>query len=507
MHNQDELYTLKERFESKSGLIDLDTEIRERTNEKILVFKIANPTDRFFRILEDIRDELSKQGEHSHLATLKKTNKSNLLQSAEGRLLLRTLSESLNINRYSFKDDFFARYTKSVSSAEEQVTASANHIVYGRRGAGKSTLLLYAMHKREAENLPQAWIDMQVFAKRYDDGVIVELLREIITQSYSFLPTPNTTSEILAKLEEIENADTIDEPKIIKLLPAIRRYLSGFATSGRDLFIFLDDFHVIDPAIQPKVLNVIYAIARGNQIYLKLSAIETLTRTFEPAERIGIEVPHDAQLIRLDLNLTMPDKAANHIQSILDAHAIYCGLPSIRRLCTSSDVIYRLTWVAAGVPRDALSLFSQAMTKAALSGRNRVSVSNINVAASETISTKLKDLDSDASKKAKELKSLLEDIREFTIKQSRKNAFLVEIKGDSDIYQKVMLLVDLRLLHVISEGITVGEAGRKFLGLILDYGFYVGIRAAQSVDLFNKQTGRVAYKQLRGLPVFMQDDI
>jgi hypothetical protein len=32
----------------------------------------------------------------------------------------------------------------------------------------------------------------------------------------------------------------------------------------------------------------------------------------------------------------------------------------------------------------------------------------------------------------------------------------------------------LRLVHVISEGITVGEAGRKFLALILDYGFYTG---------------------------------
>src|ERR1039458_666930 len=56
-------------------------------------------------------------------------------------------------------------------------------------------------------------------------------------------------------------------------------------------------------------------------------------------------------------------------------------------------------------------------------------------------------------------------------------------------------------LHVISEGIAVGEAGRKYVALILDYGFYTGIRAAQSVDLFNKQTERVAYKDLRKLPV------
>jgi hypothetical protein len=60
------------------------------------------------------------------------------------------------------------------------------------------------------------------------------------------------------------------------------------------------------------------------------------------------------------------------------------------------------------------------------------------------------------------------------------------------------------LIHVISEGISPGEAGRKYLALILDYGFYTGIRAAQSVDLFNKQTERVTYKQLRKLPI-LQD--
>ena len=59
----------------------------------------------------------------------------------------------------------------------------------------------------------------------------------------------------------------------------------------------------------------------------------------------------------------MPDKAAGHIEGILDAHAIYCGLPGVRFLCTSADVLSRLVWVSAGVPRDALNLFAQAMTK------------------------------------------------------------------------------------------------------------------------------------------------
>ncbi len=200
----------------------------------------------------------------------------------------------------------------------------------------------------------------------------------------------------------------------------------------------------------------------------------------------------------------MPDKAAKHIEGILDAHAIYCGLPCVRFLCTSSDVLSRLIWVSAGVPRDALNMFAQAMTKGSIANRSRVSVTDINLAASEMVSQKMRDLETDvpASEKESSLSSVLEDVKDFCIKKQRKNAFLVEIRNDNLVFHPILKLVDLRLVHVISEGITVGEAGRKYLALILDYGFYTGIRAAQSVDLFNKQTERVTYKELRRLPIF-----
>lgn len=131
-----------------------------------------------------------------------------------------------------------------------------------------------------------------------------------------------------------------------------------------------------------------------------------------------------------------------------------------------------------------------------------MSVSNVNVAASETLGTKLRDLETDAFQGVDELKELLEIIRKFCVAEQRKNAFLVEIKTDDEMFEKIRNLVHLRLLHVINEGITVGEAGRKYLGLILDYGFYTGIRAAQSVDLCNRQLKKVAYKDLRRLPIF-----
>lgn len=168
--------------------------------------------------------------------------------------------------------------------------------------------------------------------------------------------------------------------------------------------------------------------SRDNGIFLKISAIETLARTYDQGARQGLEIPQDAQNLKLDCNLTTPDKTAAQIEAILNALAAFSGLPSIRRLCSSGSVLPRLTWVSAGVPRDALNLFSQAINKATAEGRKRVTVSNVNVSASETLSIKLQDFAADASEKRESLEELFEAIRRFCVQENRKNAFLVEVQ-------------------------------------------------------------------------------
>lgn len=485
---------IKLKFEQVSGLRDVQYELKERPGKSVMILKVANPTERLYGILQQVLADYETDSDEAPLVTLKKQAGDSLLVSPEGKLLLRTLAESLNINRHSFQSDFLSRYTQSVSGAEEQVTAAANHVVFGRRGAGKSTLLLYTLHTRNMQNRTSVWIDMQVYARRHDEGIISDVLLDILSQ---LLPDLIDQAEYGAfKSVVISELQTLDGVR--RYLPMLRRILSFYADHGADLFVFLDDFHVLATPIQPKLLDALYAIARGNRIYLKLSAIETLTKTYDPKSKEGLEIPHDADKILLDYNLTMPEKATSHIEAILDSHAKYCGLPGIRRLCTSPDVLSRLTWVAAGVPRDALSLFSQALTKAAKSNRKLVSISNVNVAASESLNTKLRDLDHDAFGVVQPLKELLDAITEFCVRQNRCNAFLVEIKNEDVVFNNIRTLVDLRLLHVISEGITPNVAGRKYLGLLLDFGFYTGVRAARSVQLFES----TLYKDLRKLPVF-----
>lgn len=488
-------------FERRTGLHELEFEYMQRSDGPVGLIRIANPTERHYRILEELRKEFERDRELLIRATLKRVKRADPLNSPEGRLLLRTIDESLNVNRNTFGEDFFSRYTQSVFGAEAQVTAASNHVVYGRRGAGKSSLLLYALHSREQRLAASVWIDMQTYSKRADNRVVADILREALSQLSEVISIGS--SALMDRLAQMASAEQdCDENVLRVLLPEVRRSLSRVSGRQDGVVLFLDDFHVLAQELQPRLLDHLYAACRGNNVYIKLSAIESLTKTWDGRGNVGLQIGQDLQEIKLDYNLTMPEKATEHITSILESHATFSGLPSIGSICVSRNVLSRLVWVAAGVPRDALSIFSKAMSRTGLSDGKAVSVSNVNAAASDAVAPKLRDLESDASGDAEQLQALFESIRNNCVAENANNAFLFEIRPTDVNYQRLLKLVDLRLLHVISEGVSIGQAGRRYLGLILDYGFYVGVRASKKIDLFNKQTKRVTRSQLRRLPVY-----
>src|SRR5262249_51249809 len=133
-------------------------------------------------------------------------------------------------------------------------------------------------------------------------------------------------------------------------------------TAARPLTIFLDDIHVLDTELQPELLAFLYSLARGNYTYIKLSGIEQLTNLWDSTSKRGLESPHDVQTLILDHNLTNPDQSREHIVSILDRHAVFCGLPGIQYIA-DDNYLDRLVLSAAAVPRDAMSLFSKSITR------------------------------------------------------------------------------------------------------------------------------------------------
>lgn len=490
------------------GGVELENELKSRADGEFLVFYLAEPHDRFFRCLEAAKASLDDNNPFRERATIIRRPRApaNRLSLPEAKLLRSAIAESLTIDRHSFEEDFFSRYTSSVTNFEDQINTNANYIVYGRRGSGKSSLLAYAMHSLRREGRPFLWISMQVFAGRSDEHVTVDVFSEMIDQLKSVV---EDNEMVLAAEHAITKLRTMEggalRAALPLALPDIRKAIASVSRTRQVLTVFLDDFHVISEDIQPTVLSAIYAVTRGNRSYIKLSGIEQFCRPWDGRKREGLEPNHDAQILRLDHNLTVPDKSKKHIVGILNAHARYCGLPGIEYLA-SDQALSRLVWVAAAVPRDALSLFSAATAKGLVKGEKKVSVTSTNAAASESAEAKLSDIDQDAVGQKNRLSDALASVRDYCIRIQKKNAFLLEIKNRNDVFQDIQGLIALRLVHILHEGITPHEAGRRFMALMLDYGFYVGIRAAKSVDLFQREPRTILAKDLRRLPVFPLGD-
>ncbi len=73
-------------------------------------------------------------------------------------------------------------------------------------------------------------------------------------------------------------------------------------------------------------------------------------------------------------------------------------------------------------------------------------------------------------------------------------------------FHKIEELITLRLLHILHSEITPGEVERRFMTLMLDYGFYVGIRA-RSVNLFSEEPKPILAKDVRLFPIFQLSSV
>lgn len=487
-----------------SGIVPSYT-VRNKPDGEYLVFEMAAPKEHHFKIHNEAVAAASNDNPFKERSTLQRRLEAPKYRLAipETQVLRSEISQNLTVDDSSFETDFFARYTPSVAGFEQLITSNANFVVYGRRGAGKSSLLAYAMRRARQKNQPYSWIAMQTFASRADNGVIPAVLSAVLYE------LKNTTLES-AEIEELQsefnrlgekapNKSTLQDTD--RLIPRMRRLFSKLSSTSAPLTIFLDDIHVLDSDMQPLILAYLYKVCRANKTFMKISGISQLTNLWNSQTQTGIQPPHDAQIMNLDQNLTMPDKSRDHIVSILETHAQYCGLPSIKYLA-GDDVLSRLVLVAAGVPRDSLNLFSTAISKALAKNEKLVSITSINASASEMAEEKIKDIDRDSSGDQNAIRGLLAEVREFCVTTERKNSFLVEIKNSDPRYRLMQKLVALRLVHLLHEGITPSAAGKRFIALMLDYGFYVGIRAARSVELIPDKPRSMPAKELRSLPIF-----
>ena len=475
-------------------------DIVNKGGEAFLEIQVGNITDNLADKLQKAKDD-NPENQFNDTAYLVKKKINNWLDSIESDILQNVISESLTIGRHSLNSDFYKKFIPSVGGEEKRIATLTNTIVYGRRGAGKSSLILYGCNKVIEQNQPFVWIALQQYHNRDDLQVIPQVLYEIVSQLSGEIKEEDKT-RLLSIIHDLENIGVNIGFNEIKIkLPLFSRHLMPIVNAKGAIFIFLDDLHLVGRNIQPLLLSALYSFCRGNNIFLKISAIENLTKLYDYQQKEGLEVPGDLQSVVLDYNLMTPQKTFNHINEIILSYILYSGIPSFGSLC-DIRARQRLTWVSAGVPRDALYIFNNAITQAKNSNRKKIAIVDLNMAASESMSEKEKYITDDIEDDPSTLKTYLEKIKMFCFNDSKLNAFLVHKDPSNPNYKLIRKLIDLRFLHILHPGITPDRRNEKYEVLLLDYAFYTGFRRNPSVKEFKATPQSPSAKELRNLKKF-----
>ena len=481
-------------------------EVVNKAGLDYLAIQVGSINDVYAAGIERIKAESESANPFGERIFLRATPPTIWLNSHETQILQRLISESLTVGRSTLQSDFYDKFIPFLGGEEGRIYSRANHVVFGRRGAGKSSLVLYACHQAQKAGLPFCWIALQQYRRRDDLLVIPQILAEIV-ESLRGEPGADSAhvdglTKTVRRLED--RGDSLTKEEIAQTLPVFARDFLPFVKKRGQFFLFIDDLHLLHPRLQPFFLSSLYSFSRGNNVHLKITAIENLTRLQNEAEQEGLQTPGDAQIIRLDYNLVDPGRAHEHIVEIVGSYVKYVGIPSPQALC-GSGVLERLTWVSAGVPRDALYIFSNAITKATAAKRSRIGLVDVNMSAADSLTEKERHVPEDVGDDSTRVLAVVEDIKVFCMKDIRSNAFLVHLDPASEFYRVIKKASDLRFIHVLHPGITPGEAGQKYEAFMLDYAFYTGFRKATSVRELKPTPETTSAKELRKLKKYPYD--
>lgn len=377
------------------------------------------------------------------------------------------------------------------------VVASRHHLIYGRRGVGKTTLLLEA--KRIAENSGHiaVWINAHILrrldAARSFIEVADSVLEALINHGGSSeSPAFRDLSSLRSRILELSGESPTDGD-IAGVIPSINRGLRRVLS--RDvlrLYLFVDDFYLLPADVQPQFLDYVFGMLRDTDGWIKVASIERLTRPFEPSTKTGLEIPHDASRIDLDITLEDPRAAQNFLESVLGSYTATAGVKQPSSIA-KPEALSRLVIASGGVPRDYLNLFASSIVVARRSRpqAREIGREDVAMAANESSQSKKRDLEQDVSSEASGLLlAALERVSSF-VKGEGYAYFRVDMAENNRPGYKVLAqLVDLRFMHLIQPSLSdQRKAGVKYEAYILDLSEYAGVRLKRSLEVLDLEAG------------------
>jgi hypothetical protein len=383
-----------------------------------------------------------------------------------------------------------------------KVIQPATHLILGRRGVGKSTLILRAVELLEKAKSLCVVMDMQAYSELTHTllhrEVLHDLARKLSETAARRLPAErrSVADNLLSFSDSI-----LDEGKLVaRAQPELNRLLGELtAAAESDVFVFLDDYHVLDEHSQPELLHILHGSLKGANGWLKVAGLRTRLRAYDPATRRGLQVPGDAQEISLDFTLVDPITAENHLRTILQRFLQVVGISSETQVIHEAP-FKRLVWANAGVPRDFLQMFAASLEQARRANRAKVALTDVNLSIGEFGQQKMDDMERDARNDQNALKRVMNFLEKFCLEEQKVNGFLLRSEQSPERHA-VEVLSDLRLVHLIHQTITPHRAGERYQAYLLDYCLFTGFRRRPSIKELLPSDGRqFKAKELRQIP-------
>lgn len=388
------------------------------------------------------------------------------------------------------------RYMEDPRASLSAVAASRHHVIYGRRGVGKTALLLEVKRLVQERGNAATWINAHVIRHESPETAFAVLAESIVETIIHRLGTSASTSAVA--LENLRASFSHDPELAAAKIPEFNRALRNVLRADiLQLFVFIDDFYLLTTEFQPKLLDLLAGALRDCDAWIKVASIERLTKTFDVSSRRGLEIPHDASKVDLDVTLENPIAAQKFLESMLNSYTATAGIKDVASI-SKPQALGRLVLASGGVPRDYINLFSDSILVAreARSQAAEIGKEDVAVAAGKYAQSKKRDLEQDVD--AIESTGLLASLSNMSgqVKGGKSTYFRVPMSGKSDGgYEILARLVDLRFAHLVQSSLSdQHRAGVKYEAYILALSEYTDIRLHRGLNNLDIEDGRWVWR-------------
>lgn len=393
-------------------------------------------------------------------------------------------------------------YVEDPRASLSAIGASRHHFIFGRRGVGKTALMLEAKRNAEKHGHVTVWFNAHVVRGLSPEGafcVIAEAALTALVRSAGTSEAPSIArlTSLAQDLADLRARESVTRTDVARRTSDLNQALKAVLRDGLfRVYLYLDDFYLLNINEQPVLLDYLAGMLRDCDGWLKIASIERLTKPYEPSSRAGLEVPHDASVIDIDVTLEDPGAAQGFLESVLANYTTAAGIARPTYIA-KPQAMGRLVLASGGVPRDYLNLFAASVVVARGRGDAReIGKEDVAVAAGTAARGKKRDLEQDvASESAPVLLRGLNQISRI-VKGAKYTYFLVNFdQKSSEGYEILGQLVDLRFAHLVQASLSdQHRPGTRYEGYVLDLSEFADVRLQRGLNVLDLEAGRWNYR-------------